>query len=359
MVLVFCLPFCLLLPDGDYPVKLAENDIVSFHLEKVIPKIFDERLPYRGFLDGELKNISKLWIKGKQIDKSDLSKTKEFGVVTKYIDYKGKEIVPQLVKNDVNFHETPLGYMGRQVVVNTEVTKDSYGRFRYTKVIYTSKNGQHLKKEYARALSALNQLLYIYRVETSDYWITNLAENDILVYKGVSTKSQAYSIKDDHDTKLVNEIKEALLNPKPEHPFMTLILDSKKSSYEQNFHLSIIYAITALESIVKLYVLFYAKKEKFGNKVERKLMSLNLHLLITTILKMTVKSDQFTDEFIDKIVNSIRLRNKIIHESQLSVKEQDAKTAIKNVTTIARILLDEMTEYCDTAQTTGTNTLKS
>jgi len=101
------------------------------------------------------------------------------------------------------------------------------------------------------------------------------------------------------------------------------------------------------------------KKEKFGNKVERKLMSLNLHLLITTILKMTVKSDQFTDEFIDKIVNSIRLRNKIIHESQLSVKEQDAKTAIKNVTTIARILLDEMTEYCDTAQTTGTNTLKS
>lgn len=34
-VKVFSLPFCLLLPDGDYPVKLVDDDTVNLNLSKV------------------------------------------------------------------------------------------------------------------------------------------------------------------------------------------------------------------------------------------------------------------------------------------------------------------------------------
>lgn len=109
MVLVFPLPFCLLLPDGDYPIKLGDNDIVNLNLTKVIPKIYDERLPYRGFLKGELNNISKLRImfrnESKEIKVNDLSTLKDLGTVIKYYDKQNNEVIPQLLENDVNVHE--------------------------------------------------------------------------------------------------------------------------------------------------------------------------------------------------------------------------------------------------------------
>ena len=366
MGLVFDLPFCLLLPDGDYPVKLEDGSIVNFHLTKVTHKIFDERLPYRGLSDKELKNISELWIGGKKIPISELSKRKDFGIVTKYVTKRGKEVVPQLDKNDISFHEPGFGhphYWGRQVVINAEVKRDCYGRFRYTNVNCTTDKPNRFKEEFARALKGLNQLLYIYRVETSDFWITNLAESDVLVYKSVNSKSQAYSIhgiskiKDDHDSQTVTDIKYALMNPSPEHPFMMLLLDSKKSLYENKFYLSVIYAITALESIIKLYIVVYVKKQKLGKKVEERLLSSSLNLLVTTILKMTLKSSQFTDDLVQELVNSIRLRNRIIHESQLEVDQDDAKLAIKNVSATARILIDEMTEYYGAEEQLGINSL--
>lgn len=61
-MLIFSLPFCLLLPDDTYEVKLGEDDIVILKLSKVIPKTYDERLPFRGFLKGELETISRLKI---------------------------------------------------------------------------------------------------------------------------------------------------------------------------------------------------------------------------------------------------------------------------------------------------------
>ena len=60
MPLVFFLPFCLLLPDGDCQVKMYNDEIVTLNLTKIVPKIFDERLPYRGFLKGELEKHSRL-----------------------------------------------------------------------------------------------------------------------------------------------------------------------------------------------------------------------------------------------------------------------------------------------------------
>jgi hypothetical protein len=48
MGLAFSLPFCLLLPDNNYLVRLDKDDIVTLKLTKTIPQQYDERLPYRG-----------------------------------------------------------------------------------------------------------------------------------------------------------------------------------------------------------------------------------------------------------------------------------------------------------------------
>jgi hypothetical protein len=66
MTLVFSLPFCLLLPNGDYQVKLDKDETVTLNLTKVISKIFDERLPVRGFLKGELEKTASLWVINKK-----------------------------------------------------------------------------------------------------------------------------------------------------------------------------------------------------------------------------------------------------------------------------------------------------
>lgn len=380
MPLVFSLPFCLLLPDGDFPVKLADNDIVNLHLTKVIPTIFDERLPFRGFHKGETDNISKLSVvgkvSGKVIDISDLPNYTESVIVTKYFDKEGKEFVPQIHGNDVNLSEpkilnesakvkfsktdepkewidwyaTQEHYHGRQIVINTEVKKDSFGRFRYTKVAYTSPKRGHMDEEFARAIKAVNKLIDIYRVETSDYWITNITENDIFIYKSISesdtqmafTMKGFTKMKSDKDLKTTDIIKDKLINPEPQLPFMMLMLDADKSIDDGKYFLSVIYAITALESIVKFYIMVYASKKNIGDDVTKKLISLRLYSLVTTILRLFVKSIKFDDKLEKQILYGISLRNKIIHESELQITLKDAKSTIDNVRTLAGVLMEDL-----------------
>ena len=379
MPLVFSLPFCLLLPDGDYPVKLEENDIVNLQLSKVIPTIFDERLPFRGFHKGELDNISKLSVvgkaSGKLIDISDLPNYSDSGIVTKYFDKEGKEFVPQIHGTDVNLSEPeilnesakvkfsktddPKEWMdcfssqehhhGRQIVINTEVKKDSFGRFRYTKISYTSPKSGHMDEEFARAIKAVNKLIDVYRVETSDYWITNITEDDIFIYKSISendthmafTMKGFTKMKTDKDLETTKGIKEKLINPEPQLPFMMLMLDADKSIDEGKYFLSVIYAITALESIVKFYVMLYARRKNISEGETKKLISLRLYTLITTKLRLFVTSTRFDDKLEEQILYGIRIRNKIIHESELEITEKDANSIIDNVRTMASVLMED------------------
>ncbi len=382
MPLVFSLPFCLLLPDGDYQVKMEGNDIVNLHLTKVIPTTFDERLPFRGFHKGELNNISKLWVIGKdsakQIDILDLPKFTDAGTITKFLDKKGKQIVPQFEGNDVNLSEPEIlnesakvkfsktdepqewtdwyseqeHYHGRQIVINTEVKKDSFGRFRYTKIAYSSPKMEHMDEEFRRAVKAVNRLIDVYRVETSDYWITNITENDIFIYKSISEKDTQMAftmkgftkMKSDKDLETQNKIKDALIHPEPQFPFMMLLLDADKSIDDGKYFLSVIYAITALESIVKFYVMFYAQKKNITEKVTKKLISLNLYTLVTTILRIFVTSAKFDDKLEDQILYGISLRNKIIHQSELKITLKDAESIIQNVRTLAGVLMEDLSK---------------
>jgi hypothetical protein len=51
------LPFCLHVPDGEYLVKLSQNDAVALRLKKIVPKSYDERMGYRGIVDSDLHDI--------------------------------------------------------------------------------------------------------------------------------------------------------------------------------------------------------------------------------------------------------------------------------------------------------------
>jgi hypothetical protein len=178
LILVFSLPFCLLLPDGDYQIRLDKDEVVTLNLTKVTPKIFDERIPCRSFLKGELENIDQLkiwdeksggggWVSVDQLEHIEGKK-----VIIEYKTKDGKEIVPivepSIIEKDVDISQdvyiSPdkfaklfnLDYLGpeiinrmisdlryghatgRRLVVNAEVRKDRYGRIRYTKVRFIS-----------------------------------------------------------------------------------------------------------------------------------------------------------------------------------------------------------------------------
>lgn len=382
MVLVFSLPFCLLLPDGDYPVKFADDDIVNLNLSKVIPTVYDERLPFRGFKKGELDDISYLWVMfrngGKKIDVTDLPKVEEYGIVTKYFNKSGKEVVPQLVRNDVDLHESEIMnesfkrkfrdtvppeyleqhtadsyYHGRQIIINGEITRDRFGRFRYTKVKYNSAKQLHYKDEFERAIRAVNILIDVYRQKTFDHWITNVTEKEIFIYKSISEQhsQMSYSTKGfsqtrpDHDSETVNEIKNELIDRRLEIPYFMLMLDAEQSLDHEKYFLSVIYAITALESFVKMYVIVHCKKVGISEKVEKNLTSARLTFLVTTILRIFVNSSELTEDLISKIEEGIKIRNRVIHQTKLDVSKQEARNVIQNVREMARILAIDLSRF--------------
>ncbi|CAN5560075.1 hypothetical protein BH18THE1_BH18THE1_22280 [soil metagenome] len=374
MTLVFSLPFCLLLPDGDYQIRMDDGETDTIHLTKIIPKVFDERLPYRGFRKGELENVSSLWINGKEVKAEDLPNSTEFGVVHKYVNKAGDEIIPQftgdevsisepelinkvakeklskndMIPNDGEFDEYSMGehYHGRQLVINTEVKKDGFGRFRYTKVYYTTPKVLPLEERFIRAISSVNRLIDVYRVETGDYWITSITEDDIFIYKNVSdTETQmAYSMKGftrakkDKDAETVELIKNQLKNSEPQDPFMMLILDSQKSVNEGKNYLSVIYSIIALESLIKSCIIYYTKTKGLNEKMQNDLISQGIFFLVNTMLKIFVVSSDLTEDLIKKVSDGIILRNKIIHRSKLNVSEEDARNLLFNVRTMAEVL---------------------
>jgi hypothetical protein len=375
LVLVFSLPFCLLLPDGDYAVKLANDDIVNLNLSKVIPTIYDERLPYRGFKKGELDNISQLSVMfrngGKKIDVSELPQVKEYGTVIKYFDKSGNQIIPELDPSDADQYESemmndlfkkrfkdivPADYLeqhsgeayhhGRRILINGEITRDRFGRFRYTKVKYNSTKQLHYKEEFNRAIKAVNILIDVYRQETFDYWITNVTEKEIFIYKNISeqhfqvaSSTKGFSqIRPDHDLETVKEIKDELINPKPQLPYFMLMLDAQESLDRQKYFLSVIYAVTALESFVKMYLIICCNKRNFTAGVKKRLTSSGLTFLINTILRIFVTSNEFTDDLITRLEEGIKLRNKVIHQTKLDVSESEARSLLRDVKETARIL---------------------
>ena len=60
-------------------------------------------------------------------------------------------------------------------------------------------------------------------------------------------------------------------------------------------------------------------------------MSASSYFLITVILKMFVTTNEFDDDLISNVLKGVKLKNTIIHESNLEVSEKDARNILLSV----------------------------
>ena len=376
MVLVFSLPFCLLLPDGDYHIALNESEKITLNLTKVIPNIIDERLPYRNFSKKELDHIKtiKIFIPNRyesiEISPRDLSQITDYGIVIHYIDNKDRKVIPELDYEDIDLDEdntidkkNSLKYpsefindtkqmhtvIGRQIIINGEISKDKIGRYRYTKVKVQHDNDTETDELFKKSIKAVNILIDQYRVWTLNYWIQRVRENDVFIYQNIDNNSfdKSFSIqgytryKKDIDNDIVKLMQNNLVDFIQPLPFQILRAEAQNAFDSENYFLSIIYSITSLESVLNLFLKIYFKKNRTTNKLRKDIMSVGLFKLVTEQLRPLVKSTTLTLDLLNKLGNAIRIRNDIIHNSNLKIPRETANQTIVNVTKLTIILVED------------------
>lgn len=90
--------------------------------------------------------------------------------------------------------------------------------------------------------------------------------------------------------------------------------------FEEKYALAIVYAITALESLVK------------------QLQNMNLFNLVTIVLRLTLGKDKLPDNLVKDFIDANRLRNQIIHKAVMNVSKDDAEKAFSVVQRLITIL---------------------
>lgn len=398
-MLTFSLPFCLLLPDDDYKIKLADDDIVTVKLRKIIPKIFDERLPFRGLLKGELDNISSLKLYSPNrgglgwIDKYKLSEYNEMLIVLEYKTLDGKVSPPQylqdIINKDVNIQAdiqdnielnksnirnsiedkeyglsddyfTNSHTEGRKLILNCEVKKDRYGRCRYTRVGYTSNKGLHYEEEFDRAIRAVNLLIYCYRLQTSNYWITKISKKEVFSFKNIHDSNFNYSMTEsgygqyafDIGKNKVDEIREMLMVPtdKPFLPFTVfhLKMDTLKALEEENYSLALIYMVTALESLIKIVLSYYYDETKMKEVDETH----SLSKLISEDLVDVFKNDEMKG-LRKPVFDAINIRNDVIHRAKTDLTREETVRLLDGVEIFMKLLFDRFSKLIDSSLVKG------
>lgn len=385
-MLIFSLPFCLLLPDSEYQVKLGDNDIVTLKLQKVIPKVYDERLPFRGFIKGELENISTLKIynpkknEGRWVNKEELEGITDLNIVNEYKTHNDVKIVPKvtpsIIERDINWEEDiqqiaineyrkkeidndefadneedirRLYYSGRTLYLNCEVFKDRYGRCRYTRIIYESSKNLHYELEFERAVSAINILISQYRYWTDSYWITRVSEREFFFYKTYDNSDSYHGWNEighsqyarDFDNDTVERIRESIVNKEiqdlfTDMPFFQLRLDARNAFDQTNYHLSVIYIVTALESVVMTLLGHHHSKSKL-----KELERVPLTYIISKSLKKIFPFYQLA-LYIKDITEAIQIRNRIIHQGDINIDGKEAEKILNDVNEFINFILKDL-----------------
>jgi hypothetical protein len=338
----FNLPFCLHLPDGEYNVKLSEGGSVILRLEKKVPESYDERTGYRGLMEQDLKNVHKVHIlnqefpfegtRYKVISAAEVRNVKEFCEVVSFEDNEGNKWFP-----DVKHTESNPIFTGLKILLNAEIVKDRFGRLRYTRVSVVSDT---LKSSRARIISAVNKLIDSYRIISNEYWLYRIREEDILF---VSSETQfdyeGFSkAKPDISNERVEHLKSLLSIKEPVSTFSLVLLDMRTALFEEKFALAIVYAITALESLVKQYIEKMAYQKNLTKLTSKQLQNMNLFNLVTVVLRLTLGKDKLPDNLVEDFIDTNRLRNQIIHKAVMDVSKDDAEKALSVVQQLITIL---------------------
>jgi hypothetical protein len=313
----FNLPFCLHVPDGEYVVKLSQNDAVALRLKKIVPKSYDERMGYRGIVDSDLHNICEVGISsmeqnGEQaknrsciVEPEDLSEIGEFCHVIYVKDKNGKmKIAGSPLPAGCSSHENFL--TDKAICLNAEIKKDRLGRLRYARVEITSSD-----YPFPKVLLAVNKLIDAYRIVSKEYWLGRISEQVILfttetALDGSSVGAAHMGIakaQPDVSREHIGKLVELITSTYSVSTSDLLMLDAQKALDEENNALGVVYSITALESVAKQYVRKMAKDKGWS---EKKFGKLNLATLVNVVLRIVFSKNELSDDLM-KISSALML----------------------------------------------------
>jgi hypothetical protein len=108
--------------------------------------------------------------------------------------------------------------------------------------------------------------------------------------------------------------------------------------FEEKYALAIVYAITALESLVKQYMEKMADQKNLTELTSKQLQNMNLFNLVTIVLRLTLGKDKLPDNLVKDFIDANRLRNQIIHKAVMNVSKDDAEKAFSVVQRLITIL---------------------
>jgi hypothetical protein len=117
--------------------------------------------------------------------------------------------------------------------------------------------------------------------------------------------------------------------------FHLLFLDAKKALYERNYSLSIVYGITALESVARQYVEKVCTQKGLSKKTFE---NIGLSTLVTAILRMIMDKDELPDRLVQNFKEANRKRNEIIHQAALDVERSEALKAFETIRQLIEVL---------------------
>lgn len=333
MEITFSLPYCLLLPNGDYQVRISEGDIVTLRLVQKIPDSYDERLGMRGLLKSDLEGYEKAGVMNVENDCPG-PRAKDISV-EEILEMKDALLIEYFRKDGKNFAPPT------EIVMNQEIPHDPFGRFRYTKVTFISDNREDVMQ---RAAAAINKLVVSFRVNTDSFWITPIREKDLEVYEAAGEKRFYGMIKfaPFADEEKVGQIRKDLMNDPGEMPFHMLYLDAQNAYEQMNYTLSIIYSITSIESLVKTFLRMYSTRHKIQGVSKKGLLRSPIHNAVSVILRLIISKAELSDQMILDFIEANKIRNSVIHQARQDVSEPDAQKAIRTLEAFMAVLLPKI-----------------
>lgn len=325
----FRLPYCILLPDGDYDIKTDNEEMIVIHLKKKIPESFDERVGARSLTSNDGIGVKAFLIM--DFDEGGLM----------------KEILVEEMRNFQHscrvyakiFEDGKKEYFKEDVYWNSEISRDRLGRFRYSiaevAVPYDEVRGAHFES----AIEALNRLIDIYRVVSRDSYVERVREEDLIYFQNKwegetgsgSSGPTTHKFRKDVSSEAYELIRK-ILSENLELPIaLQFIADARNLIEKGQYAMAVVNAIIALENALKVYLEESLEKRNISKSKAKDLFEqLGTKFSIHPFANI-LEPGLFSEELTHKLIDANELRNRVIHSASLKVKQGEAEKALDAV----------------------------
>ncbi|MCK4688541.1 MAG: hypothetical protein KAT66_10455 [Candidatus Lokiarchaeota archaeon] len=207
------------------------------------------------------------------------------------------------------------------------------------------------------AINIMNEIIEAFRIVTNYYFIPNLSINDIKEYRiFIQGKGSimAAKIRDSYSPyfKYENQIKKEDYSPlfakylKGDEPislYITLLSNSKRHFYYQNYQYAIFESVIALETVIYRFLENnYRELNISKNKINKFLVDIGLTNAISVAIIPFI-SQENKDEFaklLSECKGAITLRNKIAHEGLRDFEIEEVANYIKSIERLIDIIVN-------------------